>query len=217
MTLASRSDLAPLALVAGLLLAGCSTPQTEGQKRMSQLSEQMDRLESALTVSKKDLQKTLEAHDMLVSNAEGDLKENFGRFQDAIERCSERQQQIASLLDQISSTSTSYFVGWEADIDRIGNPDLRERSEQRLQETRTRVETMQSQVASTRTAFEPLLVTLRDHLLYLSNDLTIGAAASLSKDSGKLRTDVGTLTRELEEGAVPVRECAQALSTGPKR
>ena len=67
-----------------------------------------------------------------------------------------------------------------------------------------------------RTAFEPLLVTLRDHLLYLSNDLTIGAAASLSKDSGKLRTDVGTLTRELEEGAVPVRECAQALSTGPK-
>ena len=153
---------------------------------------------------------------MLVANAEGDLKENFSRFQDAIESCSERQQQINSLLDKISTTSTSYFAGWEADIDRIDNPDLRQRSEERLEQTRQRLQQMQTQVATTRSAFEPVMLTLRDHLLYLSNDLTIGAAASLSKDSGKLRTDVGTLTRELDEGAVPVRECAQALSTSPK-
>jgi DNA repair exonuclease SbcCD ATPase subunit len=216
MTLASRSGLAPLALVAGLTLAACSAPATEGQKKMSQLSEQMQRLESAMATSKLDLQETLEAHDLLVSNAEGDLKANFKRLQSAIENCTERQQQINSLLDQISTTSTSYFAGWEADIDRIDNSDLRSRSEERLKQTRERLQQCQAQVATTRTAFEPVMQTLRDHLLYLSNDLTVGAAASLSKDSGKLRTDVGTLTRELDEGSVPVRECAMALSTSPK-
>ena len=213
--LVHRSALSLLAL-AGLLAAGCSGHATEGQKKMSQLSEQMEKLDAALTGSKKDLQKTLEAHDMLGSNVDGELSDNFGRLQSAIERCTERQQQIGSLLDQISTTSTSYFAGWEADIDRIDNSDLRERSEQRLEQTRERLEQVQAQVASMRTAFDPLMQILRDHLLYLSNDLTVGAAASLSKDSGKLRTEVGTLTTELEKGTVPVRECARALSTSPQ-
>ena len=204
-------------LLAGLALAAaCSAPPTEGQKKMSQLSEAMQKLDSALMASKTDLQKTLEAHDMLVSNVDGELSDNFSRFRGAIERCSERQQQIATLLDTISTTSTSYFAGWEADVDRIDNADLRQRSEERLVKTRERLEEVQTHLSSMRTAFAPILQTLRDHMLFLSNDLTIDAAASLAKDSNKLRSEVGTLTTELEKGAVPLRECARSLSQNPQ-
>src|SRR5678810_779667 len=45
MTLATR---AVLALCFGAALVACSGPKTEGQKKMSQLSEQMQRLDMAL-------------------------------------------------------------------------------------------------------------------------------------------------------------------------
>ncbi|HZJ71349.1 MAG TPA: DUF2959 family protein [Planctomycetota bacterium] len=213
MTLATR---AVLALCFGAALVACSGPKTEGQKKMSQLSEQMQRLDMALQSSKVEIQKTIEAHDMLVANADADLSGNFSRFHSAMEHCTERQKEIGSLLDQISATSTSYFAGWQADLDRIDNADLRERSAQRLEQTKARLEQVQSQVATTKTAFEPLMQTLHDHLIYLSNDLTIDSVASLSKDSGKLRSDVGPLYTALDQSTQPVRECARALSTSPQ-
>ena len=162
MTLATR---AVLALCFGAALVACSGPKTEGQKKMSQLSEQMQRLDMALQSSKAEVQKTIEAHDMLVANADA---------------------------------------------------DLRERSAQRLEQTKARLEQVQAQVATTKTAFEPLMQTLHDHLIYLSNDLTIDSVASLSKDSGKLRSDVGPLYTALDQSTQPVRECARALSTSPQ-
>lgn len=216
MTLATKSRIAVTALCFAAALTACAGPKTEGQKKMSQLSEQMQRLDSALQQSKTEIQKTIEAHDMLVANADADLSGNFSRFQSAINRCTERQKEIGSLLDQISATSTSYFAGWQADLDRIDNSELRARSEQRLETTKARLEQVQSQLASMRTAFDPLMQTLHDHLIFLSNDLTVDAAASLSKDSSKLRSDVGPLLTALDQGAVPVRECARSLSTSPE-
>jgi len=129
MTLATTSRLAVTALCFASALMACAGPKTEGQKKMSQLSEQMQRLESALQQSKTEIQKTIEAHDLLVANADADLSGNFSRFQSAIDRCTARQKEIGTLLDQISATSTSYFAGWQADLDRIDNSDLRARSE----------------------------------------------------------------------------------------
>ena len=216
MTLATKSRFAVTALCFAAALTACAGPKTEGQKKMSQLSEQMQRLDAALQQSKTDIQKTIEAHDMLVANADADLSGNFSRFQSAMNRCSERQKEIGSLLDQISSTSTSYFAGWQADLDRIDNSDLRARSEQRLEQTKTRLESVQAQLANTRTAFDPLMQTLHDHLVFLSNDLTVESVASLSKDSSKLRSDVGSLYTTLDQSSQPVRECARALSTSPE-
>jgi hypothetical protein len=207
-----------LALVFGslALVAGCAGPKTEGQKKMSQLSEQMQMLGTDLTASKADVESVLKAHDMLVSNADADLSGNFSRFQSAMERCDARQKDIGTLMDQISATSTSYFAGWQADLDRIDDPGLRERSEQRMQQVKARLEQVETQVTSAKTAFEPLLSTLHDHLVFLSNDLTNDAAASLSKDSSKIRNDVGSLYTALDKGVQPVKEAAQALSTRPQ-
>lgn len=215
---ATRFGFGPLVLVFGslALAAGCAGPKTEGQKKMSQLSEQMEQLGSALTASKADVETMLKAHDMLVANADADLSGNFSRFQSAIDRCDTRQKGIGTLMDQIAATSTSYFAGWQADLDRIDDSGLRERSEQRMEQVKSRLELVETQVTSAKTAFEPLLSTLHDHLVFLSNDLTNDAAASLSKDSGKLRTDVGSLYTALDKGAQPVQECARALSTRPQ-
>ena len=220
MTLATRPASTPLALALGFgalaLAAGCAGPKTEGQKKMSQLSEQMQSLGTALEATKVQIQSTLEAHDLLVANADADLSGNFSRFQKSINRCTETQKQIGALMDQIAATSTAYFAGWQADLERIDDSALRQRSEERLVQVKSRLEEVQNQVSTTKAAFEPLMQVLRDHLVFLSNDLTIDAAASLAKDSGKLRSDVGAVYTAIEQGVQPVRECARALDARPQ-
>jgi len=214
MRLATRFGLAPLALCFGaaVLAGGCAGPKTEGQKKMSQLSEQLQSLGATLESSKAAIQKTLEAHDLLVANADSDLSGNFSRFQSAIEGCTETQKRIGTLMDQIAATSTGYFAGWQADLDRIDNADLRSRSEARLAEVKARLEQVQSQVTATKADFEPLMKVLQDHLVFLSNDLTLEAATSLAKESGKLREGVGTLYTAIDKDVPAVRECARTLS-----
>ena len=218
MTFATRPGFAALALCLGALAltAGCAGPPTEGQKKMSQLSEQMQSLGMALESTKAEIQKALQAHDLLVANADSNLSGNFSRYQQADDSCSQTQKQIGTLMDQISATSTAYFAGWQADLDRIDNSDLRKRSEERLELVKSRLEKVQSQVASTKAGFEPLMQVLHDHLVFLSNDLTLEAATSLAKDSGKLREHVGAIYTSIDQGVPPVRECARALSASPQ-
>ncbi|HZM00132.1 MAG TPA: DUF2959 family protein, partial [Planctomycetota bacterium] len=207
MSLVTRPATTPfaLALCVGVLAlsAGCAGPKTEGQKKMSQLSEQMQSLGTALEASKAQLQKTLEAHDLLVANADADLSGNFSRFQSSIETCNATQKKIGTLMDQISATSIAYFAGWEADLARIDNSELRQSSEARMAQVKSRLEQVQSQIATTKAAFEPLMQVLNDHLVYLSNDLTLDAVASLAKDSAKLRQDVGSVYTAIDQGVPP--------------
>jgi hypothetical protein len=179
---------------------------------MSQLSAQLEHIASRLQASKVEVQAVLEAHSRLAANADADLRGNYSDYQRAIDGCASRQQDIGTLLGEVAGTTSAYVAGWEADLVRIEDPALRRHSEERMEEVQENVDEIQSKVAAAKEAFVPLLRTLGDHVVFLSNDLTVDAAATLAKDRDDLGDQAKALYKALDEGAEAARACARTLS-----
>lgn len=205
-----------LALIGGLALSvGCAAP-TPGQQRMSQLCEQMQAVSSVIERGRGDVQDALDAYGWVVSNADDDLFDNFTNLRRATDRLAARQHDIGLRAEAMEASTTAYLAGWQADLERISDSDLRARSEKRMNLVKQRLEQVRADVTATQKAFDPMLGTLRDHTVYLANDLTMEAASSLSKDSTKLNEQAAKLDAALEKGAQAARDCARTLSVQPQ-
>jgi hypothetical protein len=76
---------------------------------------------------------------------------------------------------------------------------MKKRSQDRLDTTRARFQEIDKASDEARAAYQPLMTTLRDHDLYLSNDLNQEAVKLLSKDAKAVKMNGDTLFKLIDD------------------
>ncbi len=194
-------------------LAGCQgTGSTEGQKQLDQLNSQLETFTKTLQDSKEAVQTTITEHDAVVTNQDGDLPGHYKKFADGIKRCETQQKKMQEDLEKIQATAAPYFAKWKQDLATITDEDLRERSEERMESVQKRLGEMREQAEKAKSAYTPLLATLKDHAAYLSNDLNADSASSLAKDSSKLKENATDLYAVMDHAIEKTTEYRQAIA-----
>jgi len=185
-----------------IAVAGFSTGcASDNYKRSASTAAALTQSSKMITKGSTLIDESLADLNDLVSNPYPDLRQQFKRFDNAVNELGDSAKDIASKAGEMKSQGADYFARWDKESARIQNEDIRSRSETRRNEVASRFDRMSQQYDASRTAFLPFMSDLRDVQKFLSTDLTTGGLAAIKDAAAKATQD-----------AVPVKESLGQLS-----
>lgn len=127
----------------------------------------------------------------------GDLKAAYDRIQDSFDRSEKRAKAVWERIDSIKSVSKALFREWEKELDAYTNQDLRQASEDQMNQTRIQYLKLIGTMETAAEKMNPVLNAFRDQTLYLKHNLNAQAIAALNQTSMGLRDDVDLLVQQM--------------------
>jgi uncharacterized protein YwgA len=181
------------AFVLAVLIGACSSTGSKGQKDLSDLTGEIDKLQKELTTGKVDLQKTLAEHDAIVDNKDGDYLGHYKKYKSGIEAVEKDREKVRARVEKVKAAAEPYFGRWRDDNSKITDPGLRARDANNLATTRSRYDEIFKAGDAAKAAYEPLMETLKNHSQFWSNNLNAESAAQMKGDSAKVQKDADAL------------------------
>jgi hypothetical protein len=99
----------------------------------------------------------------------------------------------------MNAEADTFFKDWTNSAAAIESPDLRKRSEERLQATKasyTEIGTVGQKAAD---LYGPFMKALQDQITYLASDLNPAGIASLKPDAAKLNERANKLIKSIDD------------------
>lgn len=203
-------------VLAVVLMVGCESGKTEGQKQVETLTARINSFAEALASAKTELNNVLGSHDNIVHNKDGQLDVHFGQFNKGLDRLESRSEDLRARIDQVKQVATPYFAQWEAKLKQIQNENTQQMARQRMEKTKNEYEEFIGWSEQMRDAYTPLMDILRDHKQYWSYSLNASAAADLQKDDDKIKEHSAKLIELIDtalQGAKEYNEAVAARTT----
>lgn len=186
MRLVTGGGLICLALL-GLVLVGCESGQTEGQKQVDKLSSAIDNVMKDVEGAKAAIQKTLDAHAQIVHNTTGDLLTPFKAFSMGVDEIESYDAKIGESVKEFETVGAAFFNQWKTANEGYDSEDMKKRARDRYETTLGRFKKLEEAAKEGAAAYDPLIVKLKDHRLFFSNDLNKESAAGLAEDDAKIK------------------------------
>lgn len=169
-----------------VLIAACNSTGSKGQSELQDLTSQINKLAAQLGEGKADLQKTLTEHDAIVNNTDGNFVGHYKQYTKGIETVEKDREGIRKQVQRVKDAANPYFTRWRDENSKITDPGLRNRDANSMETTKARYDEIFKAGDAARAAYEPLMVTLKDHRQVWANNLNASSAAEMKKDSEAL-------------------------------
>jgi hypothetical protein len=127
----------------------------------------------------------------------GDLEKLYRRLADEQVRCERKAERVRTRIQSVEEVAGDLFKEWEAEINDISSADLRRKSSDKLQETRSRYRTMVTAMKRAEAKMDPVLTAFRDQVLFLKHNLNADAISSLEGTVSSIEDEVQELIDEL--------------------
>jgi len=196
------SFLLPAALACGVLATGAGSPvaaQDEGVKQVEQVIKKCGATVSSIADTRLQLKKTMDVYNALLADDATDRKGLYKKLQKEMESTEKKRAEIPTRASEMDAEAQALFESWADSAAAIESPDLRKRSEERLEKTKTRYAEIGTVGKEAADLYEPVMKTLRDQVAYLGHDLNASAVASLKPDAAKLNTQVDELYKRIDD------------------
>ncbi|MBL8863659.1 MAG: DUF2959 family protein [Planctomycetes bacterium] len=189
-----RSHIPVLTVLLALGACAGTTQRSESVARVDELLTRIERMQAETAVAKESVHAAYVSLCTLVSPSfRGDAAGEFAKFVELSER-SERQSEIlrraAKPMQQLAD---DVFLRWTKDMESFGNSRMRQRSQSRLDETRTRFQSIVGATQAAQIALDSFHGDLRDHENFLRHDLNATSVASIRPDVRALGEDLRAL------------------------
>ena len=181
--------LALLASVA-VALSQSSVKQTE------RLAKRAQDTVKAVDETRQQIEKTLDLYNSIVQNEAEDTKKAYSDLGKWVEECQKKRADASNKVDAMEKEAHTFFAEWTQSLDAINNPDLRKRSQDRLNDTRLRYNDILKIGRQAGGEFDAFVGSLRDQYVYLGYDLNPAALASLSGDAKQLNAQAHHVVRQ---------------------
>jgi len=192
-----------LAALIPLLIAGCSSiyynaMETLGVEKRDILVDRVEGARDAQEDAQEQFRDALEQFQALVGYDGGDLEKLYDRltdeYDDSVGRADAVREQIAS----VRKVGGDLFREWEEEINEYTDANLRRKSENQMRETRRRYDQLVDKMDRAADRMDPVLATMKDHVLFLKHNLNARALGSLEETAESLERDVNRLIRDME-------------------
>jgi hypothetical protein len=206
---------APLAGLVVLALTSAATTtwaQGDGVKQIEQLIKRANAAVKAVDDTKLQIQKTMDAYNVVVAPETANRKSAYGKLQKEINATKKKQADIAVRGGEAAAEADTLFKSWQASTASISDEGLRAKSEQRLAETQKRVEEIQANNRHADELYADFMKALEDHVTYLGHDLNASAVASLKDESARLNAQASELYGAIETATSSASTAIAAIS-----
>jgi len=174
------------ALAAGaLVLRPTSTPAQTGPEDTQKFLKTVEATVKAIGESRAQLQKAVATYNSIIEMTAPDLKT---AYRDLGRDITDSEKKVAAgrpKVEEMNNASNAYFAARNASVQAISDPDLRQRSEERLNAAYEQFQKISAAGRDTRQLFDTLVIDAKNQSTFLGHDLNASAIASLKPDAAK--------------------------------
>ncbi len=190
--------------LAFLIMAGCSplyygAMEKIGIHKREILADRVVEARDSQKEAKEQFQSALEEFKSVVEVEEGDLAKEYKKLKATLEKSEQRAEEVRERIGAVEDVSGSLFAEWRAEIKRYNSDKLRRASEKKYEMTRDKYDELIEAMKKAENRLEPVLVPLRDQVLYMKHNLNARAVAGLSAELEGVRADVDKLVEDMEK------------------
>ena len=185
-------------------LSACSVfsmgvKQDGGLTQVDALLNHVERVQVEAAVSKERAQAALEGlRGLLAPEFKGDPIQGHTQLVAAIELSEEQAEALRDDVQPLRRTGESVFARWTEDLESFGNIAMRQRSQERMEETRRRYDVILAATVSAQLAYDAFNGDLRDHALFLAHDFNSTSVALIAQELDGLRARGKELAKRLD-------------------
>jgi Skp family chaperone for outer membrane proteins len=160
----------------------------------------VDRVENAKE-SQEDAQEefasALEELSALIEFDGGELQSVYENLSDQLESSESAAADVTTRIDKVESVAQALFDEWAEEIEAFSNAKYKRESNKKLKQTQRQYEDLMRSMRKVERSMEPVLVTLRDNVLYLKHNLNANAIGALRGELSTIQKDVDSLIKEM--------------------
>lgn len=179
-------------------LTGCQTAYYATMEKFGY--EKRDLLKKAVVaVRQEEKQAGTEFKDALTRLKEmyafqgGDLEKAYNKLKSDYDGCDSQAKDVRKRIKDMDQVATDLFAEWDKEIGTMQNSGLASDSRRKLSETKSRFAGLSSNLHSAEATMEPVLTSLRDHVLYLKHNLNASAIGSLRNEGANIQSSIDRL------------------------
>jgi ElaB/YqjD/DUF883 family membrane-anchored ribosome-binding protein len=184
------------------LTAGCQTTyyavwEKMGKEKRHLLKDNVEKARADQAEASEQFATVVERIKAMYGFDGGELEDVYEKLNRDYLTCEQRAEDVRDRVDKVERIAADLFKEWEAEIATIKNVKLKTQSRASLKDTRQRYARLQRAMARAEASMDPVLVNLRDYVLYLKHNLNAQAVSSLKKEVVDIETEVSSLIDEM--------------------
>lgn len=187
-----------------IVLVSCSSAYYGAMEKLGvhKRDIMVDRVKAARDTqkdTKKQFLNAMEQFKSVVNFKGGDLEKEYEKLKDTLEESEDKADEVRDRIRSVEDVSEALFSEWREEIKQYNSASLRRSSQRKYELSRKRYKGLISAMKRAESKLEPVLVPLRDQVLYLKHNLNARAIAGLSAELKGVQINVDNLVRDMEQ------------------
>lgn len=161
----------------------------------------MDRVKAARDTQNKAKQQFLTAMEQFrsVVNFEGgDLDIEYKKLNATLQESETEAEAVRDRISAVEDVSDALFKEWRVELKQYSSATLRKSSQQKYDITKAKYKKLIESMHKAESKLEPVLVPLRDQVLFMKHNLNAKAIAGLSNELTGVQANVDRLVRDMD-------------------
>ena len=165
--------------------------------------------------AKEQITDALTEFGKVVNYEGGDLETQYNKLAGELSGSEHATAAVHDHIESVEDVADALFKEWDNELDQYSSADLRAKSAQELRQTRSRYEAMIGAMHRAEDKIEPVLVPLRDQVLFLKHNLNARAVAGLKGEVAAVDQQVAQLVEELNRSIAEADRFIADLEKSP--
>jgi len=178
---------------------GVGSAQDEGVKQVEQLIKKANAGVESINDTKLQLQKTMDAYNAVLAPDVKDRRDAYKKLQKEVATTEKKRAMVSTRNGEMNVEAGRLFKNWEGSTAAIQDPELRQRSQQRLGQAKARYSEIETNGQGAARLYTPFMKALQDQVTYLGHDLNPGAVATLKPEADKLNAQAKELYSAIDK------------------
>ncbi len=193
-----------LTLVAlSLTLGACSSMYYDAMEKVGVhkrdiLVDRVEAARDAQSETKEQFLTAMEQFRQVVDFSGGDLEREYQRLDATLQRSESGANEVRERIDAVETVSEALFDEWRAELKQYSSDRLRAESQRKYDATRARYASLIASMKAAEGKLEPVLVPLRDQVLFMKHNLNARAIVGLSGELSRVQVNVDRLVRDMD-------------------
>ena len=199
-----------LLLTLAALLAGCDGCRQQvrgkyyesfekiGLEKREMLVNRVGKTRKAQEQAQEQFEDALQQFQALIGHDGGELEAMYESLKGEFEDAEARAENVRERIVKVENVAEALFAEWQQEIDVFENADFKRESNAKLRTTKTRYASLLKTMQKAAASMDPVLVKLRDQVLYLKHNLNAQALGSLDQQAQLLEADVEKLLSDMQ-------------------
>lgn len=193
----------------GAAIAQSSTK--DAAKQTKELQKAVQKARESLEKTAKDLKKTLETYNGIMGGKEKNVSSAHKSLAKSVDGLIKDKDKNRGRTEAMQAQVEQFLKSWEADLAKMSNEDLKQASQKRLEDTRTRYGELRTATDETRKEYDTLLASLSEQVKVLGRDMSQEAVAALQGEATKVNDQATGLLKKVEGATAAMKQREQAL------